>query len=54
MVLVFIVIWFPAGDDSEQNHHDGDDQQGMNEAAHNGAGNQPQQPQNNEIAAILF
>jgi len=39
--------WLPAGDDPEQNRHDGDDQENVNQAARR-TGQHPQQPQNDQ------
>jgi hypothetical protein len=38
----------PAGNDPEQDHHDGDNEENMDEAAYRGAGHQTQQPQNDQ------
>jgi len=40
--------WFPSRDDSEQNHDDGDDKEGMNEGAYGGGSYQPQQLENDQ------
>jgi hypothetical protein len=39
--------WLPAGDDPEQNRHDGKEKENVNQAA-GGAGHHSQQPQNNQ------
>ena len=38
----------PAGDDPDQHDDDGDDEEDMDEAAHRGAGHQPEQPQDDQ------